>query len=54
MLAKWTKILPFFAIEILVKRYGERMDLMPGWVSSNPYKALVVSWIDEKYMVKED
>ena len=44
MLAKWTKVLPFFCIVWLSKRYCERVQLNSGLISARPYGDVVIAW----------
>lgn len=46
MLAHWTKLLPFFIVMFLAKRYAERtrVQSMPEFVSTIPYRGIVISW----------
>lgn len=44
MLAPWTKILPHFFVVWLTKRYAERVEAVPGFLSANPYHDEIFSW----------
>jgi hypothetical protein len=44
MLAKWTMILPHFIVVWLTKRYAARVEAVPGYLSANPYKGVIISW----------
>jgi hypothetical protein len=44
MLAAWTKILPYFVVEWLAKNKCERLEAVPGFLSSNPYRGIILSW----------
>lgn len=46
MLAQWTRILPHFVVVWMTKRYAERIDSPPGYLSANPYKGEILSWVD--------
>jgi hypothetical protein len=50
MLSTWVKILPFFVVEWIIKKKCERVNFAEGWISANPFRAIVFSWIDPKYM----
>lgn len=44
MLAKWAKVLPYFVVEWLAMNRCERMNIVPGYMSSNPFKGVIFSW----------
>lgn len=46
MLAGWTKLLPYFVVVWLIKRNAERtrVQSLPEFVSTTPYKGVVFSW----------
>jgi hypothetical protein len=46
MLATWTKLLPFFVVMWITKRKAERVRVqsMPEFVSTMPYRGVVISW----------
>lgn len=43
MMAKWTKILPFFLVEIISRQICERTDIN-GKIYSLPYRGVLI-WI---------
>lgn len=47
MLAPWTKILPHFLVVFLTKKYAERIEAVPGYLSANPYRGEIFSWKDK-------
>ena len=44
MLARWTVILPHFIVVWLTKRYAERVDAIPDYLSANPHRGEILSW----------
>lgn len=44
MLASWTVVLPHFVVVWLTKRYAERLDVVPGYHSANPFRGEIFSW----------
>ena len=44
MLAKWTRILPYFIVVLLTKAKAERVAAIPGYSSANPYSGEIFSW----------
>lgn len=44
MLAAWTKVLPHFVVVWLIKRNAERMEVVPGYLTANPYRGELFSW----------
>lgn len=44
MLARWTRILPYFIVVRFAKKHCERVEAVPGYISVNPYRGEVLSW----------
>lgn len=44
MLAWWMKLMPYILVEWLSKNRCERMEIVPGYLSSNPFKGVIFSW----------
>lgn len=44
MLASWTRILPYFIVIWMTKRYAERIDSVPGFWCAAPFENEIISW----------
>jgi hypothetical protein len=44
MLARWTRIMPYFIVVWFTKRNAERLEVVPGYLSANPYRGEILSW----------
>lgn len=48
MLAGWMKLMPYVLVEWLAKNKCERVEIAPGYLSSNPFRGIIFSWRKQK------